>query len=203
MKNIFLNLLLLLLTVVNAQNKKLKLISLTANLNYPIAFGNNFLNKGYSADSGYDLAWQINPTKHLFFGLMARKTNEKVINYNLIGDFDSATSSSHYFYIGYRHNIIHQKIYLEHFIGYGNKDITNKSFLSEYNIKGDNSYLIGSRFNYEVLPEFSLFGGVDFNYSTYTINLNGPYKDFYSKSYQFTPTLGIKMSFWNVRINQR
>lgn len=203
MKTKFLLLTMLTSAFVLAQNQKFKLISFSANLNYPVAFGNNFLSKGYSSDSGYDLTWQINPTRNLFFGLTVGHINKKISNPDLIGDFENgATIAYHNYYIGYRHNLKFKKLYLEHYIGFGTCEITNKSFLSEYIITNGKSFIIGSRINYEFVPEFSLFAGVDFNYTTYPVILSGPYKDFYSKSYQFSPSLGLKFSFWNVGKNK-
>lgn len=165
--------------------------------------GDNFLNKGYSDNAGYDFAWQVNPTRHLFFGVMSRTGNEQVSNSELIGDFNSAKSGSSYFYFGYRHFLKNSKMYLEHYIGSGNKEITNKSGLSSYSINSTNSYVIGSRFNYQIVPEFAFFAGIDFAHTTYSIDLSEPYKDFYSKSSQITPTLGIKFSFWTVGKNKK
>ena len=203
MKNIFKDVLFFFLTLSYTQNESRKLISLAANLNYPVAVGNNFLSKGYSNSSSYDLTVQVNITKHLFFGGFVRNSNEKLKNAELIGDFDNSSSQSFYGYIGYSNYLTNKKMYLEHFIGYGIKDITNTSLLSNYVIQGDNSYLVGSRFNYVLSPDFCLFGGLDFNYTTYTINLSGPYKDFYSKSMQFTPSLGIKLSFGDVGLKKK
>ena len=198
MKKKLLALALLFLTFSLAQDKSFKLISLTANLNYPIALGDNFLSKGYTNNAGFDIALQINATKHLFFGIMGKDTNEAISNKELIGDFGASKSTSHYFYIGYRHNLKLQKLYLEHFIGFGNKEITNTGGLAAYSIKGDKSYLVGSRCNYKIGHEIDVYAGFDFNYSMYPIKLVGTYQKFYSESYQISPVFGLKLSFWEI-----
>ena len=191
-------LVLMFFTVSQAQDKTFHLISLTANLNYPIALGDNFLSKGYSNNAGFDIALQINATKHLFFGIMGKDTNEAISNKELIGDFGASKSTSQYFYVGYRHNLKFQKLYLEHFIGFGSKEITNSKGLAAYIIKGDKSYLVGSRCNYKIGQEIDVYAGFDFNYTIYPIKLVGPYQKFYSESYQISPIFGLKLSFWKI-----
>ena len=195
MKNILIFIIILFFNCANAQIEKLKIISLTVNANYPLSFGNNFLGKGYSAKSGFDLAFQINPTRHLFFGILKRTYDKNVTDRNLIGDFETATIDSDYFFAGYRHKLKLKKFYMEHYIGFGDKKIEHYSFISNYLIKSDNSFLVGSRMNYELSQDFSVFGGLDFAYTTYNVNLSGPYRDFYNKSLEFSPTLGLKLSF--------
>jgi len=85
---------------------------------------------------------------------------------------------------------------LEHRFGFGSRKMENQSQLSNYKIDGE-SYLIGSKFIYFLIPEISLCAGLDLTITNYSTILNGPYKDFYSKSYQIAPTLGIQISFWN------
>ena len=203
MKNISIAVLLLSITFSYSQDEGFKFASVIGNFNYPVAVGNNFLNKGYSNAFGYDLSLQLNPTRHFFFGLKYRKSNEKIIDADLIGYFSNSSSNGVYYYIGYRHNLIIKKLYLEHFIGYGNKDITNKSLLSDYVIRSDNSYLIGSRFNYAFTSDFSAFFSIDYNYTNYKIDLSGPYRDFYTVSKQFTPAIGLKVSFGDVGLKKK
>ena len=198
MKKKLLPIVLLFVALSNAQETQFNLISLTANLNYPIALGDNFLSKAYTNNAGFDIALQINATKHLFFGIMGKDTNEAISNKELIGDFGASKSTSQYFYVGYRHNLRYQKLYLEHFIGFGNKEITNTEGLAAYNIKGDKSYLVGSRCNYKIGQEIDVYAGFDFNYTMYPIKLVGPYQKFYSESYQISPIFGLKLSFWKI-----
>ena len=202
MKNILSLVLIFVFTFTNAQEQTYKLISLTVNTNYPLSFGNNFLGKSYSAKSGFDLAMQFNPTRHLFFGVLKRTYDKTVSNRDLIGDFESATIDSDYFYAGYRHNIKSKNFYMEHYLGYGNKKIEHYSFISSYKIESDNSFLIGSRINFELSSDFSVFGGLDFTYTKYNVNLSGPYRDFYNKSLEFSPTLGLKLSFKDSKKNK-
>lgn len=187
-------LLLLATTILNAQDDSFKRLSLSANLNTSIAIGDNFLNKGYSNKNGFDVEAQFYIISHVFIGFHSRTVDLTLKNADLIGNFNNAKVVTDLYFIGYKHNVA-PKMYMEHRFGSGSRMITNYSNLSEYAVTGK-SYLVGSRFDYYIQPELAVYAGLDFAITNYDVQLSGPYKDFYNKSYDLSPMLGIRFSFW-------
>ena len=177
-----------------AQKQPFKKLSFSANISNPTELGDNFLNEGYSSNNGYDFAAQFYFVRHVFAGFQVKSTELKIENRNLIGDFSSGSSTSKYFIVGYEHQII-PKTFLEYRLGFGSCNISNYSPLSSYSLSGG-SFLIGIKCDYHFIPQISVYAGLDYTTSKFNIELKGPYKDFYNKAADITPTLGLRFSFW-------
>jgi hypothetical protein len=185
--------LLLFFNATYAQKMPVNKFSISVDGNYPIAFGNNFLTKAYKNEPGFDIEVQYS-FKKFFFGTGFQKSYVKICDTQWIGDFDKSDGFYIYSFGGYRQKLKPQKLYLEHKIGIGYKEIINQSDIGNYSISGY-SLLLGSKINYCLNSQFNIFSGLDFNYSYYDVILTGPFKDFYSNSYQITPTIGVKYLF--------
>jgi hypothetical protein len=176
-----------------AQNDTIKGFSFSGGFNYNIAFGNTFLNKGYKDQTGLNFEYQFTFRK-FFTGVRIDYFYGGISNYSLIGNFDKVKGSSFYPFVGYRQKIPIQKIYLEHRLGFGFKEMNNYSYYGNYKISGTFG-MIGTRINYQISPNFNFYTGLDLNYTDYQVELNGPYRSFYRNGYQFTPSLGLKFLF--------
>ena len=194
MKKLLILMGLLFYILVGAQNGLIKKYSFAIDANYAIALGDNFLNKGYKDKPGFDIEFQYNLKRNFFTGIGFQATYTNVYDKNLIGNFDSSYSLNLFLYGGYRHFLKPQKLYLEHRIGLGHKEIINKSDLSNYYITGT-TFLVASKVNYCLNANWHIYSGFDYNYTHYNISLVGPYRNFFSNSHQIIPVVGIKYLF--------
>ena len=172
-----------------------KLISFTLGVSRPFGVGNNFFSKGYAPTLSYDFSAQVNVTKHFFIGTASKDIRMTLKSPEIIGDFKDVASTCSFVYFGYKHYLKQKEMSLEHYIGSGKQEISNDGGLSRYIIRSENSYVLGTRFDYLLSNTCSLYGGVDYLYSTYSIRLSGPYADFYSKSGLLSAAVGLKFSF--------
>lgn len=180
-----------------AQDNFVRSFSFATAARYNFSTGNSFLTKGYKSRPGFEIETQFNYRKFLV-GLNFQKTYDKISDYNLIGYFDQSEGFSIHPFIGYRQNIVSNKVYFEHRIGIGYKEIKNKMHIDNYATTGT-VISVGTRLNYKLNEHFNAYTGLDFNYTKYDVILDGPYHDFYTRSYQVSPLLGIKFLFGTAR----
>lgn len=190
MKKLFSIIVLVLSIKTIAQIDSTKTFALSIEGNYPKSLGDNFLNKGYKPNNGFALEAQVN-TKKIFFGVGYKKVNYVVINNLIIGDFKSAELQVNYLFGGYRHYIKNKKLFLEHRLGLGLNTLCSFSNLSKYKITGKSAF-IGSKINYNFISKLNFYLGLDFYSSKYDVSVAAPYKNFYTKTYQIEPKIGIK-----------
>jgi hypothetical protein len=176
-----------------SQNKKTNNFSISISTNYPISIGNNFLNKAYDDRIGLGLEAQYLINK-IFFGVNYKYGNEAISNPNLMGGIKSSNNNQTYYFIGYKQKLTSNKMFLEHRIGAGDKSINNKTNINDYQITGK-SWILGSKFNYLIDKNLCVFGSLEYHFSSYNVNIDGPYHDFYTKSHQIIPAVGIKIQF--------
>lgn len=193
MKKLILIYSILTLNLLFAQNNFRNKSALSINPNFPIAIGDNFLNKAYSDRVGVAFEYQYN-FKSFFIGLNYEFSNESVFDKNLMGNLISSESYSTIWFLGFRQRLANQKRYLEYKIGKGSKTINHTTNINEYQIEGD-SWVLGSKFNYILNKNVHFVTGLEYKYTCYNLIMEGPYKDFYTVSHQFIPTVGLKILF--------
>lgn len=193
-KHILLFLLLISFGILNAQNDSIKEVSLEIGAKYQVALGDNYLNDGYQNSPGFGIAIQNNLKKNIFIGAFFNYYKTKITDANLIGDFNKSSSFYLGAYLGFRHKILTNKYFLEHKISYGYKSIDNINENLDYRISGK-PISIGSKINYNLKNDFTLFFGTDFIYFKNDVNLTGPYRNFYVKSFIIEPSIGIRFNF--------
>lgn len=193
MKNIF-YLLLLVSCVNSAQELPENKLSIAVNGNFAVAMGNNFMTKSYSNEPGFEIETEF-VLKKVFFGVVFQKSYLKLKNPYWIGNFNTSDGFNIATFVGFRQKTAIKEIYFEHRIGIGYKEIVNYSDIGNYSISGT-FFTIGSKINYTSSKQLHFFVGLDFHYCHYDIPLTGPYKSFYSNSYQLTPNVGLKYFLW-------
>lgn len=172
----------------------MKTYSITFGGNYGIGIGDNFLSKGYKNNPGINLEFQFHIKRWLFLGFDLQQNFLEVKDQKIIGQFSNSDCLTTVFFAGYRQNYTTNNFFSEYRIGIGSKKITNHSILGTNFVSGIN-YQIATKLFYNFNTNLNFFTGFEFNYSTYDVDLKGPYKDFYSNSYQFTPTIGLRLNF--------
>jgi hypothetical protein len=176
-----------------AQNDTIKSFSFSGGGNLNIALGDTFLSKGYANRTGYDFEFQFS-FRRFFSGIRFEQTFGDIKDKNLIGYFYDSDGFSVNPFVGYRQKMPIPKLYLEHRLGFGYKEIVNYSDYGSYRISGP-FVMAGTRVNYKLAANLNVYMGLDFNYTNYQVDLEGPYRDFYRNAYQFTPSLGLKLLF--------
>ncbi len=193
MKKLILIFCVLIINMVHSQNSFRNKSVISINPTYPIAVGDNFLNKAYSNNLGVAFEYQYQ-FKNIFIGICYEFDNESVYDKNLMGNLISSKSNNAIWFIGYRQKLENKKRYLEYKLGTGKKTIINQTTINEYQIEGD-SWVFGSKFNYILNKNVHVAAGLEYKYSCYDVKMEGPYQDFYSTSKQLTPSVGLKFLF--------
>lgn len=193
MKKILLITSFLLLQLLQGQTTKVSKFSISLNMYHPITFGNNFLNKAYSNDLGLGFEGQYN-FKKIFIGLCSLPNNQIITDKTIMGNFSTSKSVLNYCFVGYRQQLKSSKKNLEYRLGYGYKTIGHKTNFNDYNITG-NSWVLGTKFNYMINKNLTVFANIEYHYSSYDIVMDGPYQDFYSSSHEIIPGTGLKFNF--------
>ena len=166
--------------------------SIAAGAHYPIAVGNNFLSKAFKPKSGFSGTLQYNLNR-FFIGFNFHGTRYSISDKSLFGNFEEAESIRANGFVGIRHKLMSKKIYLEHGIGAGKQTFTNYGTITTYGNSGINAIAF-SKFNYKILDFFHLYAATEFEYTKFNTIIEGPYKNFYTNTYQITPTLGVKFN---------
>ncbi len=183
----------LLLQLLHGQTTKVSKFSISLNMSYPIAFGNNFLNKAYSSDLSFGIEGQYN-IKKIFVGLCHLPNNQTITDKTIMGNFSTSKSVLDYCFVGYRQQLKSSKKKLEYRFGYGYKTIGHKTNFNDYNITG-NSWVLGTKFNYMTNKHLTVFANIEYHHSSYDIVMGGPYQDFYSSSHEIILGTGLKFNF--------
>jgi hypothetical protein len=180
-----------------SQNDSIKKFMISINFNTPISFGNNFFNKSYENAAGFGITGQYH-LKKIYFGMNFNNNYMSVSDTKYLGNFTKASVETIEIFIGIRQKLRYHNWGLEHQIGIGNTKIENYAPLSVYKVTGK-SYTVGSRIYKQFSKRMSVFGGLDFRYTNFDVNIAGSYADFYKNSYQIIPAIGVKHFFGGYR----
>lgn len=176
--------------LIHSQSITDKKFGFATSFNSNIGLGNNFINKGYKEFSGYSIQVSHEVINNFSAGLEFNKTNAKVIDKALIGEFDKGKKFNLIPFLSYSHDFGIEKYSLQHRFGIGITEISHDSPFGKYKVSGT-CFKAGTQLNYNLNNSLKLFLSTDFIYYKYNVDIEGPYKRFYQNAIQFSPSLGL------------
>lgn len=168
--------------------------SLGLNANHSIAMGDNVLHKGYKDGLGFGISAQYNLIKNIYFELNYKEQTLNLTKSPYVGNFNYVNYRDTSGSIGYKHFFKSTKFYSEYRLGIGAMEISHKGTNEQYTITG-NSFILASKLVYKKIKGIELYTDLEFSYIKHNSLVTGTYKDFYTNTYRFVPTFGIRIPF--------
>ncbi|MCG2612046.1 porin family protein [Flavobacterium sp. SM15] len=196
MKRFFL-LALMLTQIVFAQEEPTKTKAFTTkhqfflNLNYHYNFGDNFLSKANSPSfAGIGIQYNMLKLNNFKAGIAYDFMNYKVTDKALGGNLNSTNYNSLALKIQYEQNL-NSEWTVEPYTGIGQVMIQQRSNGSGYGSFYGTSYYLGANVTHKLTDRFSVYSGINYNFTSYNVKTAKEFEDFFQRSNQLQFSLGI------------
>lgn len=161
------------------------------NLNYHYDFGDNFLSKANSPSfAGIGIQYNMLKLYNFKAGIAYDFMNYKVTDKALGGNLNSTNYNSLALKIQYEQSL-NSKWTIEPYTGIGQVMIQQRANGSGYGSFYGTSYYLGANVTHKLTEQFSVYGGVNYNFTSYNVKTAKEIEAFFQRSNQLQFSLGI------------
>lgn len=162
---------------------------------YPIItnqFGNHALADAHAERDGFGTSLALLTYKNFRFGFAYEYESYSVTDASKVGNFRNSKMHRFTGFLTYDYTL-NKTIMFVPSIGYGSDGVYQKSGSTKFGHYSGNHFKVGLITDVNVGESLALFAGVHYFNSTYDINTNKAFQDYFGKAQQVQLTLGLKI----------